>query len=176
MPRVNGIEALRRIRAHSQIAGADADRPGRRCGTASSASSWARRLRAQTPRPRAVARLRAILRRSGSAGARAAAGPLSVGALVMWPQMRRAQWQGQPLALTSTEFNLLELLARNAGRVVGKPELSEQGWGGAGLLRPQHRQNLSSIRHKLGAAPGRPLVDRDGARAGYLMVPRVRAR
>jgi DNA-binding response OmpR family regulator len=60
---------------------------------------------------------------------------------------------GQPLALTSTEFNLLELLARNAGRVVGKPELSEQGLG-----RPLARfdrsidVHLSSIRHKLGRA------------------------
>ena len=124
-----------------------------------------------TPRE-LVARLRAILRRSGEpAGADGAAGPLSVGALVMWPQMRRAQWQGQPLALTSTEFNLLELLARNAGRVVGKPELSEQGLG-----RPLARfdrsidVHLSSIRHKLGVRPdGRSWIETVRGQ-GYLMV------
>ena len=105
------------------------------------------------------------------AGAESPAGPLSVGALVMWPQMRRAQWQGQPLALTSTEFNLLELLARNAGRVVGKPELSEQGLG-----RPLARfdrsidVHLSSIRHKLGARPdGRSWIETVRGQ-GYLMV------
>ncbi|HNI82912.1 MAG TPA: helix-turn-helix domain-containing protein, partial [Rhodocyclaceae bacterium] len=56
--------------------------------------------------------------------------------------------------LTSTEYNLLELLARNAGRVVSKTELSEQGLG-----RPLARfdrsidVHLSSIRHKLGTRP-----------------------
>jgi len=65
--------------------------------------------------------------------------------------MRRAQWRGVGLELTSTEFNLLEMLARNAGRVVSKAELSEQGLG-----RPLARfdrsidVHLSSIRHKLG--------------------------
>lgn len=173
MPRVNGIEALRRIRAHSQVPvlmltarGDDVDRI---VGLELGADDYV--PKPCTPRE-LVARLRAILRRSGeSAGAEAPAGPLNVGALVMWPQMRRAQWQGQPLALTSTEFNLLELLARNAGRVVAKPELSEQGLG-----RPLARfdrsidVHLSSIRHKLGARPdGRSWIETVRGQ-GYLMV------
>jgi len=103
-----------------------------------------------TPRE-LVARLRAILRRTQEAAQVLPSGPLTVGQLVMWPQMRRAQWRGVGLELTSTEFNLLEMLARNAGRVVSKAELSEQGLG-----RPLARfdrsidVHLSSIRHKLG--------------------------
>ena len=55
-----------------------------------------------TPRE-LVARLRAILRRSSEpAGAEAANGPVSVGALVMWPQMRRAQWQGTTKGTSSS--------------------------------------------------------------------------
>ncbi len=41
---------------------------------------------------------------------------LSVGKLTMLPEQRRATWDGTHLALTSTEFNLLEVLARHAGR------------------------------------------------------------
>lgn len=87
--------------------------------------------------------------------------PLLVGQLSIWPSMRRAQWKGGPLELTSTEFNLLEILARGAGRVVSKAELSEQGLG-----RPLARfdrsidVHLSSIRHKLGLRPdGRSWIE-----------------
>jgi len=54
--------------------------------------------------------------------------------------------------LTSTEFNLLEILARNAGHAVGKGALSEQGLG-----RPLAKfdrsidVHMSSLRHKLGS-------------------------
>jgi DNA-binding response OmpR family regulator len=75
----------------------------------------------------------------------------------MWPAQRRAEWLGQPLKLTSTEFNLLEVLLRHAGRPVSKNELSERA-----LSRPlaRHDRNIdvhvSSIRRKLGAlADGR---------------------
>jgi DNA-binding response OmpR family regulator len=103
-----------------------------------------------TPRELA-ARLRAILRRVQPQAASAA--PLSAGELTLWPQKRRVEWRGRAIELTSTEFNLLEVLMRNAGRVVGKKELSEQGLG-----RPLARYDrnvdvhLSSIRHKLGEA------------------------
>ncbi|HEX4674052.1 MAG TPA: hypothetical protein VH209_01915 [Steroidobacteraceae bacterium] len=35
------------------------------------------------------------------------------GALRMWPEQRRAEWVGEPLVLTSTEFSVLELLLRH---------------------------------------------------------------
>jgi two-component system OmpR family response regulator/two-component system response regulator CpxR len=59
--------------------------------------------------------------------------------------------RGAAQALTSTEFSLLEVLARHAGRVVGKSELSEQALG-----RPLARfdrsidVHVSSLRQKLG--------------------------
>jgi len=96
------------------------------------------------------ARIRAILRRSGGQE-EATNQPVNAGALFMWPELRRAEWQGAPLELTSTEFNLLEVLARNAGRTVSKEELSEQGLG-----RPLQKfdrsieVHLSKIREKLG--------------------------
>ena len=95
--------------------------------------------------------MRAILRRTHPQPDTAPGAVLGVGKLTMFPEQRRATWDGAPLDLTSTEFNLLEVLARNAGRPVSKNELSELGLG-----RPLARfdrnidVHLSSLRHKLG--------------------------
>lgn len=163
MPRFGGIEALRRIRAQSRIPvlmlTAKGDDVDRIIGLELGADDYV--PKPCTPRE-LVARLRAILRRTQDVvPADTAGGPLLVGALLMLPQMRRAQWHGHPLELTSTEYNLLEVLARNAGRVVSKVELSEQGLG-----RPLARfdrsidVHLSSIRHKLGWRPdGRSWIE-----------------
>ena len=163
MPRVGGIEALRRIRAQSKIPvlmlTAKGDDVDRIIGLELGADDYV--PKPCTPRE-LVARLRAILRRTlDVTPAEAAGGPLVAGGLLMWPQMRRAQWHGNPLDLTSTEYNLLEVLARNAGRVVSKAELSEQGLGRS-LARFDRSidVHLSSIRHKLGARPdGRSWIE-----------------
>jgi len=57
--------------------------------------------------------------------------------------------------LTSTEFNLLEVLVRKAGHVVSKQELSEHGLGRA-LTRYDRSidVHVSSIRHKLAQVCG----------------------
>jgi two-component system OmpR family sensor kinase len=73
-----------------------------------------------------VARLRAILRRGviESDNTLVHAGPL-----VMRPAEQTAEWHGQALDLTSTEFNLVEVLARHAGHVVSKVDLAEKALG-----------------------------------------------
>ena len=76
-----------------------------------------------------VARIRAVLRRVNSTPTESADNLLQIGELTLWPGKRTAQWRNAPLELTSTEFNLLLQLARNAGRVVSKRELSEQALG-----------------------------------------------
>jgi two-component system OmpR family response regulator/two-component system response regulator CpxR len=121
-----------------------------------------------TPRELA-ARIRAILRRTQTS----AENPelLSVGLLAMYPQKRHATWNGQPLELTSTEFNLLEVLARNVGRVVNKNELSE-----AGLGRPLARfdrsidVHISSIRQKLDVYPSGQTYIRTVRGRGYVFI------
>jgi two-component system, OmpR family, response regulator len=151
MPRMNGIETLRRIRAASRLPilmltgrGDDADRI---LGLELGADDYV--TKPCTPRE-LTARVRAILRRTQGSANEGPGITLTVGKLTMLPEQRRATWDGRPLELTSTEFNLLEVLARNAGRPVSKNDLSEQGLG-----RPLARfdrnidVHLSSLRHKL---------------------------
>jgi two-component system OmpR family response regulator/two-component system response regulator CpxR len=173
MPRMNGLETLRRIRAHSNIPvlmlTARGDDTDRIVGLELGADDYV--AKPCTPRE-LTARIRAILRRTQAAPADTANNaPLVVGRLTMWPEQRRATWAGNPLELTSTEFNLLEVLARNAGKPVSKNILSEQGLG-----RPMARfdrnidVHLSSLRHKLGTiADGRSCLQ-TVYRLGYQLI------
>ncbi|MGW4392342.1 response regulator transcription factor [Streptomyces sp. NPDC004685] len=83
------------------------------------------------------ARLRALLRRTDGAGSgdgRDAAlpepdGQVAAADLRMDPQARRA-WRGErELELTRTEFDLLELLVRNAGIVLDHATIYDRIWG-----------------------------------------------
>ncbi|KMN76293.1 transcriptional regulator [Chromobacterium sp. LK11] len=69
-----------------------------------------------------LARIRAQLRPLGD-------GSLSLGALSLQPARQSANWQGREVVLTRTEFELLALLARMAGRVMSRDELLNQVWG-----------------------------------------------
>jgi two-component system OmpR family response regulator len=160
LPRLSGTEVLRRIRRDSQVPvlmlTAKGDDVDRIVGLELGADDY-------LPKPcnprELVARLRAILRRAGGKeGARSTAAreaQIQVGAVVVRPAERVAECSGEPLDLTSTEFNLLEVLIRNAGRVVSKGELSERALG-----RPLTRydrsvdMHVSNLRKKLS-----PLAD-----------------
>ncbi len=173
MPSLNGLEVLRRIRRHSTLPvlmltarGDDVDRI---TGLELGADDYV--PKPCTPRE-LVARIRAILRRTQSpAIADAASVPIVSGSLSMWPEQRHAEWLGESLKLTSTEFSLLEVLLRQAGRPVSKNELSERA-----LSRPlaRHDRNIdvhiSSIRRKLGAlSDGRSLIQ-SVHRLGYQLL------
>nr|WP_202502305.1 response regulator transcription factor [Streptomyces sp. SID5785] len=76
------------------------------------------------------ARLRALLRRAAPASPEALPDPrITAGDLVIDPQARRA-WRGRrELELTRTEFDLLELLARNSGIVLDHATIYDRIWG-----------------------------------------------
>lgn len=162
MPRLNGIEVLRQIRNSSAIPvlmlTARGDDTDRIIGLELGADDYV--PKPCTPRE-LTARIRAILRRMQNTDTNHGGNdPLVVGPVTIRPEQRLAELNGNTLSLTSTEFNLLEVLVRNAGRPVSKALLSEQGLG-----RPLTRYDrsidvhLSSIRHKLGnMADGRSYI------------------
>ena len=63
------------------------------------------------------ARIRALLRRSGVAAQNAKTGVLTAGHITLDPGERSARRDGTPVELTAKEFDLMELLLRNPGRV-----------------------------------------------------------
>lgn len=170
MPGISGIEVLRRIRAVSNVPvlmlTAKGDDMDRIVGLELGADDY-------VPKPcqprELAARLRAILRRTTLV--EAASGPITVGPLTVYPEQRRVEWSGAPVDMTSTEFNLVEVLARNAGRPVSKGLLCEQALG-----RPLARfdrsidVHLSSIRHKLGNLPDGRSCIQTVYRQGYQLI------
>jgi two-component system OmpR family response regulator len=154
MPRMTGVEVLRRLRAQTAIPvlmltarGDDIDRI---LGLELGADDY-------VPKPcsprELAARLRAILRRLNPAPAgKADDDALRAGALTLRPAQRSAHWNERALNFTGAEFNLLEQLVRHAGRLVTRRELSERALG-----RPLARfdrsidVHISSIRQKLAA-------------------------
>jgi len=155
LPRLSGIEVLRRIRAGSQVPvimlTAKGDKVERVVGLELGADDY-------VPKPcyprELAARLRAVLRRSGPA-ATADTSDIQRGDLSLSPGRRAACWQSTALELTVTEFNLLELLMRAGDLVLSKDELSERLLGRPRL--PYDRSidvHVSNLRQKLLAASG----------------------
>jgi len=162
MPRLNGLDTLRRIRIKSQLPilllTARGDDTDRIVGLELGADDYV--PKPCTPRE-LTARIRAILRRTNNPTHESNINQaLTVHALSMWPESRTATWSGKTLELTSTEFNLLEVLVRHAGHPVSKAELSQQGLG-RNLNRFDRNidVHLSSLRQKLGTmADGRSCI------------------
>jgi two-component system copper resistance phosphate regulon response regulator CusR len=71
-----------------------------------------------------LARLRALLRR----GQELRPTVIKVADLEIDTRGQRVRRGGRPIELTTKEYTLLEFLARNAGRVVGREEISEHVW------------------------------------------------
>jgi len=73
-----------------------------------------------------LARVRALLRRPAPI---MSDGPIQVDDLVLNPATREVTRGGDPVELTKLEFDLLELLMRNAGIVIGRAVIYERIWG-----------------------------------------------
>jgi len=172
MPKLNGIEVLKRIRSESLLPiiiltarGDDAD-----CimGLELGADDYV--TKPCTPHE-LVARIRAILRRTGANEPSKEATVITAGPLKLFVTRRRIERDGVAIELTSTEFNLLQLLVLNAGQVVSKSDLSINGVGRP--LTPFDRiidVHISSIRNKIGRLPdGRSLI-RTVIRKGYQLI------
>lgn len=151
LPRLRGLDVLRRLRVTSRIPvlvltarGEDVDRI---LGLEIGADDY-------LPKPfnprELIARVRAILRRTGHS--EAPGGALEVGVIRLEPAAREAWIHGAPLNLTSAEFALLETFLRNAGHVQSRDSLSESVLGRkAGSFDRAIDVHVSNLRKKLSA-------------------------
>jgi two-component system, OmpR family, response regulator RegX3 len=76
-----------------------------------------------------VARIRAVLRRRGDAEPAQDDGVLQAGPVRMDVERHVVAVDGETVALPLKEFDLLELLLRNAGRVLTRGQLIDRVWG-----------------------------------------------
>jgi two-component system response regulator MprA len=127
MPHVNGLEACRRIRASGDttpilILTARHEVSDRVEGLDAGADDYMVKPFALEE---LLARLRALLRRSSGSTTEV----LTVGDLTMNIGTREVHRGDLPVDLTKTEFDLLELLMRNAGIVISRDTIYEKIWG-----------------------------------------------
>lgn len=176
LPGLSGFEVLRRLRHGSGVPvimltarGDDVDRI---VGLEIGADDY-------VPKPvnprELVARIRAVLRRTAQS-APAIGADIAVAEIRLNTASRNAWANDDRLDLTTAEFNLLEHLLRNAGRVVSRDELSAAAFG----RQPQGGGDrnvdtlVSKVRRKLGPANDQDQRIKTIRNAGYLYaVPSV---
>jgi DNA-binding response OmpR family regulator len=171
LPGIGGLDVLRRLRKVSPVPvliltarGEDSDRI---LGLEMGADDY-------VPKPfnprELIARIRAILRRTGRV--EASAGPLVAGDLRIDPAVREVWLEDAPLNLTSVEFTLLEVFMREPGRILSRDQLTEAVLGRK--LGPFDRVidvHVSNLRKKLGVVQDRQRIKAVRG-SGYLFVSR----
>ena len=103
------------------------------------------------------ARVRALLRRAGMAKAKGEDDRLTAGHISLDPETRSAYKDGESVDLTAKEFDLMELLLRNPGRVYSRENLLNVVWGYEylGDYRPVD-VHVRRLREKLELDPANP--------------------
>jgi DNA-binding response OmpR family regulator len=104
-----------------------------------------------------IARIRAVLRRTGRDASSGPQPPLEIGGLRVDPGARSVVLDGEPLELSRKEFDLLVRLMRDAGRVVTREDLMsdvwDENWFGSTKTLDVH---VGFLRRKLGDDPATP--------------------
>jgi two-component system response regulator RegX3 len=106
-----------------------------------------------------IARVRAVLRRGGDAGADAdgAAGVLEAGPVRMDVERHVVSVNGATVAMPLKEFDLLEYLLRNVGRVLTRGQLIDRVWGADYVGDTKTLDvHVKRLRAKVEADPGAP--------------------
>lgn len=101
-----------------------------------------------------LARVRAVTRRSGDEAEPPA---VAVGGAAVDLAARTVRKDGEEVRLTPTEWQLLEILLRNPGKLVSQRELLHRVWGPSYDRETNYlRQYMAQLRRKLEADPSRP--------------------
>jgi two-component system alkaline phosphatase synthesis response regulator PhoP len=118
-----------------------------------------------------VARVRSVLRRSQGSGLPGQRRVLQLAELMMDLDRREVMVAGQPVELTTTEFNLLRTLLENPGHAFTRSELIEHALGyeyeGSERTLDSHMRNL---RRKIEPDPGQTTYIQTVYGVGYRLV------
>lgn len=118
-----------------------------------------------------IARVRVLLRNAAEGGTAENAVEFSGNGLVIDFAGRQVSVDGVGVRLTRKEFDLLRLLARNAGKVLTYPHLLREVWGEAYVSQNHYlRVHIGHLRQKLGDDPNDPRFIWTEAGVGYRFI------
>jgi two-component system OmpR family response regulator len=164
MPRMDGLEVCRRLRAEGQVPilflSSRDDEIDRVLGIELGGDDYV--VKPFSPRE-VVARAAAILRRSSvqaQAPAASSATQLHHGALILDCDGWAAKWQGDEIELTVTEFNLLRTLAGAPTRIFSRDQLIDRLHGpGFAITDRTIDSHVRNLRRKFADAGCHDLVE-----------------
>jgi two-component system response regulator AdeR len=173
LPKIDGMEVLRRIRAASDvpvvILTARAEEVDELLGLGMGADDY---LVKPVSARKLLARVKVALRRSAPT---AGEGPevLRVGALEVDAYRFEVRVAGTPLELTPSEFKLVQHMARTPGRVIERAELYEAAIPDGDALERAVDIHVVNLRRKLRAAGGDERLIRTVRGRGYVLEDRA---
>lgn len=168
LPKLNGFEALKAIREHSQtpilMLTARGDDIDRIVGLEIGADDY-------LPKPcnprELVARLRAILRRTQKTPVHRPI--IEEHNIVVDCSKRNVTMAGKYLELTNAEFNILEMLIKSPGQAFSKEELTEYALGRKYTAYDRSIDvHISNLRNKLGDNPQGEAIVKTVRGFGYM--------
>jgi two-component system response regulator BaeR len=156
LPGMDGLEVCKQLRRDSQVpiimVTARVEEIDRLLGLELGADDYI--CKPFSPRE-VVARVRAVLRRSATAG------PGSVGGLEIDRERFHASLNGKALALTPVEFALLQTLAAQPGRIFTRDQLMNEMYSDYRIVNDRAVDtHIKNLRKKLSShEPGREIIE-----------------
>ncbi|MEN9454099.1 MAG: hypothetical protein RLZZ19_586 [Actinomycetota bacterium] len=117
-----------------------------------------------------VARIRAVLRRNSAEGIESEPGVMTVSGIRMDIDRHQVSVNGIPVSLPLKEFELLEFLMRNAGRVLTRMQLIDRVWGSDYVGDTKTLDvHIKRLRAKIENDPANPTLIQTVRGLGYKM-------
>ncbi len=117
-----------------------------------------------------VARIRAVLRRNSGEGIENEPGVMTVNGIRMDIDRHQVSVNGIPVSLPLKEFELLEFLMRNAGRVLTRIQLIDRVWGSDYVGDTKTLDvHIKRLRAKIETDPANPTLIQTVRGLGYKM-------
>jgi two-component system response regulator RegX3 len=117
-----------------------------------------------------VARINAVLRRNSGDNQVVDNGVMTVGGIRMDIERHQVSMNGNPISLPLKEFELLEFLMRNAGRVLTRIQLIDRVWGSDYVGDTKTLDvHIKRIRAKIETDPANPKIIQTVRGLGYKM-------
>jgi DNA-binding response OmpR family regulator len=175
LPRISGLEVFRRLRATGEtpviILTARVDEVARVVGLELGADDYVGKP--FSPRE-VVARVKTVLRRSRrSTGPETTHEPSQrIAALEIDRNGHEVRRDGKSVALTPTEFRILDVLASNLGRVFSRDQLLDKvSKDQSDVFDRTLDRHIANLRHKIEPDPTRPRYILTVVGIGYKMAP-----